>query len=187
MIMEDQISPKRCPICVDETNTLIPIEEAVGKIRAAVENKLKKDTVIIARTDATNREELMKRAKAYHDAGADLIQPISRAFSNKEEVKDFVKSVGCPVSLVIVGWLESLTAEDIHDIGPKIAHFALISVTAAHAAIKQALQFVGKNHTAVNLPQSRTGHGELVDFLGIKRVSDLETKYLPDESTIYHS
>lgn len=186
MIMEDQISPKRCPICVNETNTLIPIEEAVGKIRAAVENKLNTDTVIIARTDATNREELMKRAKAYHDAGADLVQPISRAFTSKEDAKDFVKSVGCPVSLVIVGWLENLTAEDIRDIGPKIVHFALVSVTTAHAAIKQALEFVGKHHSAANIPHSRTGHGELVDFLGIKRVNEFENKYLPDESTIYN-
>ena len=50
MVIEDQISPKRCPICVTDLNTTISAEEAAGKIRAAVENKLYPETVIIART-----------------------------------------------------------------------------------------------------------------------------------------
>ena len=185
VIIEDQISPKRCPICVDETNNILPLEESVGKIRAAAENKLNKDTVIIARTDATEFDEAVKRAKAYYKAGADLVQPISRAFSTKEEVKRFIETVKCPVSLVIVGWLENLTAEEIREIGPKIAHFALASVTATHAAVKKVLATIGENQSSVGTSSLRTPHGEIVNFLGMKQVSELEEKYLPAEKELF--
>ncbi|WP_174727414.1 isocitrate lyase/PEP mutase family protein [Mesobacillus harenae] len=185
VIIEDQISPKRCPICVDETNTVLPAAEAAGKIKAAAENKLNKDTIIIARTDATNIEEAIKRAKLYHEAGADLVQPISRTFKNKEEVKRFVDEVSCPVSLVIVGWLEDLTIEEIRWTGAKLVHFALISVTAMHQAVKQAFTELGNQQSALGIKTPRTTHNQLVKELGMGKIAELEEKYLPDETIIY--
>ncbi|MEH7380416.1 isocitrate lyase/PEP mutase family protein [Bacillus sp. JJ1533] len=187
VIIEDQISPKRCPICVDETNTILPVEEAVGKIRAAAEGRLNQDTVIIARTDATDPEEAIRRAKLYRDAGADLVQPISKAFKNKEELKHFVNSVECPVSLVIVGWLEQLSYEEIQYIGPKIAHFALATVNVAYAAATRAVNHIAVNKTMKNMPVEQTNHNTLVKFLGMPIVNELEKKYLPDESKIFGS
>lgn len=185
MIIEDQISPKRCPICVDETNSILPVEEAVGKIRAAAEGRINKDTVIIARTDATNPEEAIKRAKLYRDAGADLVQPISKAFKTKEQMREFVKSVDAPVSLVIVGWLEQLTFEEIEYIGPKIAHFALATVNAAHAAATRAVKHIGMKKTMRNMPVEQTNHTRLIQFLGMPAISELEAKYLPNEKKVF--
>lgn len=185
VIIEDQISPKRCPICVDETNSILPIEEAVGKIRAAAEGKLNKDTVIIARTDATSPEEAIRRAKLYRDAGADLVQPISKAFKTKEQMREFVKSVDCPVSLVIVGWLEDLTYEEIQYIGPKIVHFALVTLNAAHAAATSAVNHIAVNKTMRNMPVEQTNHNRLVQFLGMPAINELEAKYLPDEKKVF--
>ncbi|MCM3767771.1 oxaloacetate decarboxylase [Neobacillus niacini] len=185
VIIEDQVSPKRCPICVDELNNILPIEEAVGKIRAAAEGRLKKDTVIIARTDATNPEEAIKRAKLYRDAGADLVQPISKAFKTKEQLREFVKSVESPVSLVIVGWLEQLTFEEIEYIGPKIAHFALATVNAAHAAATSAVKHIAANKTMRNMPVEQTNHIQMVQFLGMPLISEQEQKYLPDEKKVF--
>ncbi|MCC5857840.1 MAG: isocitrate lyase/PEP mutase family protein [Ectothiorhodospiraceae bacterium] len=185
VIIEDQISPKRCPICVDETNLLIPAEEAAGKIRAAAENRSNPDTVIIARTDATNIDECVRRARMYHAAGADLVQPIaSRAFSGKEELKEFIERVECPVSLVVVSWVEKLTREEIEWLNPAIVHFALISVSTLHAAVKQALTSLGASGSLVGVDVARTAHGELVSDLGMDQVQDLEMRYLPQESEL---
>ncbi|MEK4023426.1 isocitrate lyase/PEP mutase family protein [Sporosarcina sp. FSL W7-1283] len=184
MIFEDQISPKRCPICVDETNNILPVEEAAGKIRAAAEHKLKHETLIIARTDATDLEEAIKRAKLYRQAGADLVQPISKAFRTKEEVKRFVDEVNCPVSLVIVGWLEELSMEEIQWIGPKIAHFALVSVTASYRAVESAFNEIGSMGAIKGMQTPRIPHGELVKKMGMDRVGQLEERYLPSEDVI---
>lgn len=184
VVIEDQISPKRCPVCVETTNSIIPLNEAAGKIRAAVENRSNPETLIIARTDAVDFDEAVKRAKAYYEAGADLVQPISRVFSDKEGIKRFVDAVGCPVSLVIVGWLETLSREDLIWIGPKVVHFALIPVTAMHNAVKSVITELGQAGSAADLPTKRSAHGDIVRDMGMGLISELEQKYLPQESEL---
>lgn len=61
--IEDQIVPKRCPACVEEID-LIPIEEAVGMIKAAVDARQDSDFLIIGRTDAKG-QEAVDRVNAY--------------------------------------------------------------------------------------------------------------------------
>ncbi len=75
--MEDQLSPKRCGHVAGRL--VIPVEEAVGKIRAAVDarNGLDPDFVIVARTDARGAsggslDDAIGRVNAYLAAGADL-------------------------------------------------------------------------------------------------------------------
>lgn len=179
VIIEDQISPKRCPMIVTETNSLISVDEAAGKIRAVVENKLNKDTVVIARTDATSWDELIKRSKRYIEAGADAVQAISKAYKDKEGLKRFIKEINHPVSLVIVGKLEDLTYEDLLEAKPKFAHFALVPVKVASQAIRDALEYLGRNRTVVGMPTKSMKHDELVNLLGMPQITEMELKYIP--------
>ncbi len=180
VVIEDQISPKRCPICVTDLNSTISAEEAAGKIRAAVENKLYPETVIIARTDITDKKEQYRRARAYLEAGADLVQGISKSFhGNVQEIKDFVDAMDGKVSLVICGSLDILTRKDLEYIKPKIAHFALVPINAIYPAVKRAIEFVGANHEQIGMPVEKADHNELVNFLGMGRISAQERKYIP--------
>jgi 2-methylisocitrate lyase-like PEP mutase family enzyme len=92
--MEDQVSPKRCGHVAGRL--VIPMEEAVGKIRAAVDarNALDPDFVIIARTDARGAsggslDEALRRANAFLAAGADLA--FIEGPTSAEEVRRIVK------------------------------------------------------------------------------------------------
>lgn len=70
--IEDQVWPKRCGFLAGKQ--VIPLAEMVPKVRAACDAK--KDLVIIARTDAlavNGWEDVAIRARAYREAGADLI------------------------------------------------------------------------------------------------------------------
>src|SRR5437870_13831174 len=76
--IEDQVFPKRCGHIAGKT--VVSLEEALGKYRAAVDtrDRLDPDFVIIARTDAQGAmggslEEAIRRARAYADAGVDLV------------------------------------------------------------------------------------------------------------------
>src|SRR5436305_10801124 len=72
--IEDQVWPKKCGHM--EGKQVIPMDEMVQKIRAAVDARQDPDFVIIARTDAnavTGMEDALRRARAYRDAGADVI------------------------------------------------------------------------------------------------------------------
>lgn len=180
VIIEDQVSPKRCPICISDENSLISAEEAALKIKAAVENKLYPETVIIARTDATTTEEQLRRCKMYIEAGADLVQPISKAFKgDKSNFAKFVREVNAPVSMIICGWLDDLTKEDLLEIKPKIAQFALLPINVVYPVVKESIEFVAQNMTQVGMPHVKAPHNELVGFLGMPAITKLEEKYLP--------
>ncbi len=180
VVIEDQISPKRCPICVTDLNTTISAEEAAGKIRAAAENKLYKETVIIARTDITDEAERNRRAKMYLEAGADLVQGISKSFhGNPEEIKRFVDAMDGRVSLVVCGGLDVLTKKDLEYIKPKIAHFALVPINYMYPALRQAIEYVGANHEQAGIPLEKADHAGLINFLGMGKVGQWEELYIP--------
>jgi methylisocitrate lyase len=72
IFLEDQTSPKRCGHMAGKT--VVPVEQMVAKVRAAVAARQKRDTFILARTDAIEPEGVpsaIERARAYLEAGAD--------------------------------------------------------------------------------------------------------------------
>src|SRR5438270_5967929 len=72
--IEDQVWPKKCGHM--EGKQVIPTDEMVQKIRAAVDARQDPDLVIIARTDAiavNGLEDALMRGQAYRDAGADVL------------------------------------------------------------------------------------------------------------------
>jgi 2-methylisocitrate lyase-like PEP mutase family enzyme len=72
--LEDQLFPKRCGHL--DNKSLVPTAEMVGKLRAACDARPDPDLLIIGRTDAIAVEGLdaaLDRARAYHEAGADVI------------------------------------------------------------------------------------------------------------------
>ncbi|MBI4234141.1 MAG: isocitrate lyase/PEP mutase family protein [Chloroflexi bacterium] len=102
--IEDQVSPKRCGFVVGKQ--VLPIEEAAGKYRAAVDarNELDPDFIIIARTDSRGAvggsfEEAITRAKAYRKAGADVAY--LEALQSLEEVKVAIEQVGPPIMFTL--------------------------------------------------------------------------------------
>lgn len=72
--IEDQVFPKKCGFF--EGKQVVPLEEHVQKIRAALDARTDPDFVVIARCDAyavTGWEDTVRRCRAYIDAGADMV------------------------------------------------------------------------------------------------------------------
>jgi 2-methylisocitrate lyase-like PEP mutase family enzyme len=72
--IEDQAYPKRCGHLSEKV--VIPAREMAGKIKAAVDARHDRETLIIARTDAVASEGLdaaLDRAALYAEAGADAL------------------------------------------------------------------------------------------------------------------
>jgi methylisocitrate lyase len=177
VIMEDQVAPKRCPICVGAVEVL-PIDEAVAKIEAAVAARRNRDMVIIARTDAANEAEAMARGRAYVKAGADIIQPISKTFKNIAGLKAMRQACGVPLSLQVLGWLErDLSPKEIEEVAG-IATFALVPIMTAAAALEENLKVLARSKSAKALPRPMMDHNSFVDFIGFPAIEELQKKYL---------
>jgi 2-methylisocitrate lyase-like PEP mutase family enzyme len=72
--IEDQVFPKKCGFFAGKQ--VVPLEEHVQKLRAALAARRDPDFVVIARTDAlavTGWEDVIRRCRAYYEAGADLV------------------------------------------------------------------------------------------------------------------
>lgn len=177
VILEDQVSPKRCPACTDQTE-IIPIEEGVAKIRAAVAARRDPDLVIIARTDSRDEADAIRRARAYAEAGADLVQPISRGFKTFDSLQRLQAGAGRKLSLQILGWLEKdLSREQIESIAG-MATFPLVPLMSVAAAMRANLAALAQAKTTRSLPREVMGHEDFLRLIGFAEMERLQMEFL---------
>ncbi len=173
MIFEDQRSPKHCP-CLPGPVDLISIEEGQAKIRAAVEARLNPDTVIVARTDARTMPECIARAKAYAEAGADLVQPVSGCVGSLQDLKTLRQAAGKPLSIQLLNWLETdLTPQDVESVAA-LATYPLVALMTATKALQQNLEALARTHSSRDLPQARASMDEFKNVIGYDEVMALQ-------------
>jgi len=118
--IEDQTMPKRCGHLADKA--LVPAEEMVGKVKAAVDARQDPDLVLIARTDAVAVEGLaaaLDRAERYREAGADMVfveAPRSRD-ELEQVVARFAGKAPLMANMVEGGQTPQETAADLQALG----------------------------------------------------------------------
>jgi 2-methylisocitrate lyase-like PEP mutase family enzyme len=139
--IEDQVSPKKCGH-FDGTQ-LIPLDEAVLKIRAAVEARGQDDLVIIARTDAiavAGVNEALRRARAYHEAGADAL--FVEAPRTRDELAEIGRALpGVKVANIVEGGRTPIVpAADLTSMGFKVAIYANLVLRSSVKAVQASLQ-----------------------------------------------
>jgi 2-methylisocitrate lyase-like PEP mutase family enzyme len=139
--VEDQVSPKKCGH-FDGTQ-LIPLDEAVLKIRAAVEARGQDDLVIIARTDAiavAGVNEALRRARAYHEAGADAL--FVEAPRTRDELAEIGRALpGVKIANIVEGGRTPIVpAADLTSMGFKVAIYANLVLRSSVKAIQASLQ-----------------------------------------------
>ncbi|CAG2128026.1 isocitrate lyase/PEP mutase family protein [Cupriavidus plantarum] len=179
LTLEDQVSPKKCPAVSDATS-LLPIEEAVGKIRAAVAARRDPSMAIIARTDARTPEEAFARGKAYAAAGADVIKPISKCFDTFEGLVTLREAVQRPLAISLLGKLQrNLTTQQIEALGG-ICTFPLLPLLTAAAALQSNLAALRQTLQPEAVPIAPIREMDFRQWIGFDDVEALERQFLPD-------
>jgi len=135
--LEDQENPKRCGHL--EGKSLVETSAMVRKIRAAAEAKRDANFLIIARTDARASEGLtaaIGRAKAYVDAGAEMIFP--EALADEKEFETFRRAISVPLlaNMTEFGKSKLLSADELQGLGYNLV---IYPVTALRLALKAVL------------------------------------------------
>ncbi|MEB3164492.1 MAG: isocitrate lyase/PEP mutase family protein [Prochlorothrix sp.] len=169
VILEDQEWPKRCGHF--EGKRVIPVEDQVQKLKAAVEARGESGLVIVARTDARAVEGLaaaIDRAQQYHAAGADVI--FVEAPQSREELEAVVRAFpGVPLMANVIegGKTPCLSAQALETMGYRLLAYALSGLFASVGAVRsyfQQLQATGEVTTT----------GDFVQFEEFKRLINLE-------------
>ena len=145
--MEDQVFPKRCGHLADKR--VIPLEHMVEKVRMAARARDQftgGEFVVCARTDAVGVEGLeagIQRAKAYVDAGADMIFP--DALSSIEQLEAFGRELGGRTFLLgnmtEFGKTPVITVEQFKAMG---YHLVMFPVSTLRIAMKSVTEFLSE-------------------------------------------
>ncbi|HEY3654688.1 MAG TPA: isocitrate lyase/PEP mutase family protein [Steroidobacteraceae bacterium] len=178
IIIEDQVAPKRCPVSVLGVE-VISVEEAEGKIRAAVDARQNPETVIIARTDVMDEAAAIERARRYVIAGADLIQPISRTFRSIQGLQALRQGSGAPLSLQLFGWLEAdLSNDDIASVAG-LATYPFVALLSVASALQENLSALAAARSTAALPAKRMALEEFNALIGFPDILKMQEHYLP--------
>ena len=177
--IEDQTTPKRCGHF--EGKQVISRSEMVGKIKAAVDAREDPDFVLIARIDARavlGLDEAIKRAQAYHEAGADVI--FVEAPESMEELEVIAKSIDAPlfVNMVEGGKTPFLTTRELEKMGFKIVIFPNSASRAAAKTIQELMQVLKETGTTKGFIDRIATFEGRNQVTGLARYKELEKKYL---------
>ncbi len=176
MHIEDQVGAKRCGHRPGKE--LVPKEEMVDRIKAAVDAKTDPDFVVMARTDALAVEGLeraLERAVACADAGADAIFP--EAMTELSMYRKFADAVKVPVlaNITEFGATPLFTLEELRSARVAIALYPLSAFRAMNAAalkVYNAIRKEGTQRGVVELMQTRAELYEYLDYHAYERKLD---------------
>jgi len=165
--LEDQVAAKRCGHRPNKE--LVSTEEMCDRIRAAVDAKTDPDFVIMARTDAhasEGQQSAIDRAKAYVEAGADMI--FAEAIHTLKEYKEFTDVIKVPVlaNITEFGATPMFTTEELGSVGISMVLYPLSAFRAMNKAaltVYQDLREKGTQEGTLSIMQTRM---ELYDMLG---------------------
>ncbi len=189
--IEDQVAPKRCGHVAGKQ--IVAMEEMAGKLRAAdkVRRELDPDFVLIARCDARGVvggtvDELIRRANAYLDAGADMIFP--EALTSVAEVERCAREIKGPLTYNRTGVSPPLSLAQLSELGIAMVANASGALRVSSAAMVDYFEeFARDDIAALDRFDARTRNhpvGNLHAFVGFPEFKKLEEEFLPNAELI---
>ncbi len=179
IILEDQEWPKKCGHF--EGKRVIPAEDQVQKLRAAVEARGEDDLVIIGRTDARGPlglEEGIRRGKLYRDAGADVV--FVEAPQSVDELKAIAAAIpDAPLfaNMIEGGKTPLLSSAELQALGFKMVVYPLSALFSAAQAILQTYQTLFQTKTTRSRIDSLMGFQEFEEIVGAPGWREMETRF----------
>jgi methylisocitrate lyase len=166
--IEDQVNPKRCGHL--DNKQVVGRDEMLRRVRAAVAARTDPDFVICARTDARAVEGVgsaIERAKAYVDAGADMVFP--EALADESEFEAFRAAIDVPLlaNMTEFGKSKLLDATALQSLGFNLVIYPVTTLRLAMGAIEDGLRTIladGSQNALIDRMQTRARLYELLGY-----------------------
>jgi len=176
--LEDQVAPKRCGHFSGKE--VISTEEAVSKIKAAVDARQDPDLMIMARTDAAAThgfEAAVERAQRFAEAGADIL--FVEAVTSADEIRALPKRLDKPqlMNMVIGGRTPIFNADELAALGYGIVLYANAALQGAVAGMQKALTVLRDQKEVQESSGLVTSFAERQRLVGKPEWDALEKRY----------
>ncbi|MBN1449873.1 MAG: phosphoenolpyruvate mutase [Anaerolineales bacterium] len=183
MCIEDKLFPKTNSFIGGEQQSLANIEEFCGKIKAAKDTQQDPDFCVVARVEALivglGLPEALKRAEAYHQAGADAILMHSK-ISTPDQILAFMNEWRdtCPVVIVPTTYFNTPT-QVFAEAGISMVIWANQLMRSSVAAMQQAAKRIYEEQSVTGISREIVPVKEIFRLQNADELKAAEQKYLP--------
>ena len=169
--LEDQEFPKRCGHLDDKR--VIPTDDMVQKIEAAVDARTDEDFTIIVRTDAiavTGWDDAMRRCQEYVKAGADVL--FVEALRTPEQIEQAGRELNVPLlyNYVETGKSPLLPAHELERMGFKIVIYPASGLLSAMYAVRETLAILKQQGTTAHLLENMDSLQDCFEAVGLSEM-----------------
>jgi methylisocitrate lyase len=179
IILEDQEWPKKCGHF--EGKRVIPAEDQVQKLRAAVEARGDDDLVIIARTDAREPlglDEALRRGRLYRDAGADVVfVEAPRSIDELKAVAAAIPDAPLFANMIEGGKTPLLSSSDLQALGFKMVVYPLSALFTAARAIFETYKALVETKTTASRQSALMSFHEFEEVVGAAGWREMEARF----------
>ncbi|HOP59880.1 MAG TPA: isocitrate lyase/PEP mutase family protein [Candidatus Saccharicenans sp.] len=189
MNIEDQVFPKRCGHMAGKE--VISAEEMIGKIKACarVRDRLDRDFVINARTDAFavyGLDEAIRRCQLYLEAGADLV--FIDGIKSRADIERAAREIKGPLSVNLMDGVTGVKTElvpipELAKMGIGRVSIPVASIMVMHKALMEFFTALKNSPTGILAGQTNwlSSFEDYTTFVGLRDYRQLEEEFLPKE------
>jgi 2,3-dimethylmalate lyase len=178
MFLEDQVWPKRCGHM--KGKQVIPLDEQLKKLRAALEAKNGRDFFVVARTDARQAlglSEAIERGIAFKEAGADAV--FIEAPENKEEMKEIARHVPGPLvaNMLERGVTPIMRPEELKELGFDLIVWPLAPIYAVAKSLTEVYSTLRRDGATLAILDRLMPFDDFNQIVGLKEKYALDERY----------
>jgi methylisocitrate lyase len=176
--ISDQAFPNRCGYLPGKQ--IVPVEQMLAKIKAALDARTDPDLFIAARTDAAGVEgaaAAIERCQLFMGAGADMAKPMG--LDTIEEIKQVLRDVPGPhmATLSQAAGPKARSLEELESAGVAAATFPSIALFAAAKAVRDVLRLLKNNNSLAPCQAHIVPLDHYYELVGLKKLLAREETY----------
>jgi 2-methylisocitrate lyase-like PEP mutase family enzyme len=178
LFLSDQVFPNRCGYLPGKQ--VIPVEQMLAKVKAALDARRDGDMFIAARTDAagvTNLDDAIARCQLFMEAGVDMAKPMGA--DAIPEIKRVLREVGGPhmATLSQAAGPKKRSLAELEAAGVCAATFPSVALFAAAAAVRNVLRLLKRDRSLDPCQEHLIALEDYYDLVGLKPMLAHEETY----------
>ncbi len=178
LFLSDQVFPNRCGYLPGKQ--VIPVEQMLAKVKAALDARRDPDLFIAARTDAagvTSVDDAIARCQLFMEAGADMAKPMG--VDTIEGIKRVLREVGGPhmATLSQAAGPKARSLEELEAAGVCAATFPSVALFAAANAVRNVLRLLKRDNSLSACQEHLLPLDDYYDLVGLKPMLAREEAY----------
>lgn len=178
--IEDQVAPKKCGHF--EGKQIIPAEEMVKKIEAALYAREDNDFLLIARTDARSvkgLDEALRRARLYAEAGADMIFVESpQSIEELKTISNELSDLPLLVNMIEGGKTPTLSFEELQEMGFRIVLYPTSGIRAVAKTLQELAGHLYKYKDTKDFEDRLVTFQGRNQITGLAYIEELEKRFV---------